>query len=123
MVCVVVPPRPVTVMVWVPVRALRLTRIVIVEVPAPGAAIEAGLKLMETPSPSPEAESRIELLKPPLTAVVMVEVPVPEPLREMLTEAGEALMVKFGFPPELVTVSETVVVSTVLPEVPVTVIV
>lgn len=51
--------------------------------------------------------------------VVMVE--VPELLLATLIDVGEALMVKLGVVP--VTVRETVVVSVVLPEVPLTVIV
>ena len=54
--------------------------------------------------------------KPPVTVLVMVT--VPELLRAMLMVEGDALRVKPEFTP--VTVSETVVVSTVLPEVPVT---
>jgi hypothetical protein len=57
-------------------------------------------------------------LKPPETVVVIVA--VPDPPRTTLIDVGDALMVKLGFVP--VTVNETVVVSTVLPEVPVTVI-
>ena len=49
----------------------------------------------------------------------MVIVAVPELLLATLIVVGDALMVKFGFVP--VTVRETVVVSMVLPEVPVTV--
>ena len=46
-----------------------------VEVPAPGAGIVCGLKLTATPMGMPEAERLMELLKPPLTVVVIVEVP------------------------------------------------
>ena len=86
-----------------------------VELPAP--VIEDGLKETEFWLPSPEADSAIEELKPPVTAEVIVT--VPELLLAMLTVAGDALMEK----PEVVpvTVRLTVVVSTVLPDVPVTV--
>ena len=51
------------------------TVMVIVELPAPGAGIVLGLKLTVVPVGMPEAERLIELLKPPLTVVVIVEVP------------------------------------------------
>ena len=51
------------------------TMMVMVEVPAPGAAIGLGAKLTVVPVGAPEAESMIALLKPPLTVVVIVEVP------------------------------------------------
>jgi hypothetical protein len=100
------------VIVRVPVVALLLAVIFIVEVPAP--VMEVGVKLMVVPLPCPEAESAIAPLKPPVTADVMVT--EPEVLRVTLIDVGEALM---EYPAVgLVTVSETVVVSTVLPEVP-----
>lgn len=46
-----------------------------VEVPAPGAGIEDGLKLAETPAGMPLAENEIAALNPPLTEVVAVAVP------------------------------------------------
>ena len=55
--------------------------------------------------------------KPPATLLVMVT--FPELLRAMVMEVGLALIEKLGVAP--VTVSETEVVSTALPEVPVTV--
>jgi hypothetical protein len=48
---------------------------VIVELPPPGAAMVLGLKLTVVPLGAPEAVRLIALLKPPLTVVVMVEVP------------------------------------------------
>jgi hypothetical protein len=48
---------------------------VIVELPAPGAAIVPGLKLTVVPVGAPEADRVIALLKPPLTPVVIVEIP------------------------------------------------
>lgn len=108
---------PVTVMVWLPRIAREPTVTVMVELPEPGAAMELGLKLTVRPLPPPEDDKLIAELKLPETAVVIVEVP-DLPLA-MLKDAGDALIVKLGAAP--VTVSTTVVVSTVLPEVPVTV--
>jgi hypothetical protein len=48
---------------------------VIVELPEPGAAMVLGLKLTVVPLGAPEDERLIALLNPPLTLVVMVEVP------------------------------------------------
>jgi hypothetical protein len=112
-------PLPVMVIVRLPVLARLATRTVMVEVPEPGAAIELGLKLTVTLLPSPEADSAIAESNPPEIVVVIVE--VPELPRATVMEVGEALIVKLGVVP--VTVSDTVVVSTVLPEVPVTVMV
>lgn len=112
-VCVVLPLWPVMVMVRVPVAALRLVVIFIVELPAP--VMELGLNVMVTPLPSPEADKEMAESNPPVTAVVMVT--LAELLRFRLTEVGEALTEKPA--EEEVTVSDTVVVSVVLPEVPV----
>jgi len=112
-VCVVLPLLPVMVMVRVPVAALRLVVIFIVDVPAP--VRELGLNVMVTPLPSPEADKEMEESKPPVTAVVMVT--FAELSRLRLTEVGEAL--KENPAEDEVTVRETVVVSVVLPEVPV----
>lgn len=65
-----------------------------VEVPEPGAAMEAGLKVTVTPVGWPDAVSAMAELKPPETAVVMVEEPLPPWTTE--TELGEAEMVKLG---------------------------
>ena len=59
-------------------------------------------------------------MKPPEIVVVIVD--LPEVPLVILSDVGDALMVKFCLAP-LVTVSETVVVSVVLPDVPLTVIV
>ena len=48
-VCVVPPLVPVMVIVYVPVKVVEATAIVIVEVPEPGAAIDVGLKVTVTP--------------------------------------------------------------------------
>ena len=98
-----------------PVVALRPTVIFTVEEPAP--VMEVGLKVTVWALPWPDAESVIAESKPPVTALVMVT--VPELLRAMVMEVGLALIEKLGVAP--VTVSETEVVSTALPEVPVTV--
>lgn len=49
------------------------TLIVIVEVPAP--VIEVGLKVTVTPVGWPLADREMDPLKPPVTELVMVEVP------------------------------------------------
>ena len=46
-----------------------------VEMPAPGAAIVAGLKLTVVPVGTPEAESATEALKPTLMVVVRLKLP------------------------------------------------
>lgn len=115
-VCVTPPPVPVMVMVWLPILEFRPTLTVMVDVPEPGAAMELGVKVTLCALPCPEADKLIAELKPPETAVVMVD--VPELLLATLIDVGDALMVKFGVVP--VTVRDTVVLSTVLPEVPVT---
>jgi hypothetical protein len=91
---------------------------VIVDVPEPGALMDVGLKLTVTPVGWPLADKLIVLLKPPETAVVIVDVPLLPCATE--TEVGEAEIVKAGTG-TVVTVSETVVVSVMEPEAPVTV--
>jgi len=49
-VCVRLPPVPVTVMEYVPATVVEATVMVMVEVPAPGAAMEAGPKATVTPA-------------------------------------------------------------------------
>lgn len=75
-----------------------------VEVPEPGAAIEVGLKVAVTPVGAPLAVNAIAELKPPETAVVIVELPLLPCTTE--TEVGEAPIVKAGTGAE-VTTSET----------------
>ena len=94
------------------------TAIVMVDEPEPGAAIGLGLKLTVVPVGAPLADRLMALLKPPLTVVVMVEVPWAP--CATLAEAGAALMVKSA---GAVTVSVTLVVCWVRPPLPVTVIV
>ena len=109
---------PVMVIVWLPVdvEAVLLTVTFMVEVPAP--VIDAGVNDTVTPLFCPEAVRAIAELKPPVTVVVIVELP-DEPLL-MVREVGDALIEKPAA--TAVTVSVTVAVAVVLPEVPVTVI-
>ena len=90
-----------------------------VDVPEPGAAMDVGLKLAVTPVGAPDAVSAIAELKPPDTAVLMVEAPLLPCATE--TEVGEAASVKAGLA-AAVTVSEIVADSERPPPVPVTVI-
>src|SRR5208282_2323331 len=73
--CWMPPPLPVTVRGYVPTGVLAPTVIVMVELPEPGAGIGSGLKLTVVPDGIPDAERVIALLKPPLMAVVIVDVP------------------------------------------------
>lgn len=107
-----------TVMVWVPVDAFLEVATVIFEVPEP--VMEVGLKVTVSPLPCPVAERLIEELRVPVTEVVIVE--LPELPLVIDKEEGEAETVKDPVVAE-VTVRETVVVSTVLPLVPLTVMV
>lgn len=63
------------VIVEVPLVAVLPTVNVSVELPLPGAAIDAGLKLAVTPVGKPEAERATAELKPPLTVVEIVVLP------------------------------------------------
>ena len=90
-----------------------------VDVPEPGAAMDVELKLAVTPVGAPDAVRAIAELKPPDTAVVMVETPLLPCTTEM--EVGEAVSVKAGLA-AAVTVSEIVADSVRPPPVPVTVI-
>lgn len=91
-VCVIPPPVAVTVTLDVPVVAVPLAVKVKVELPLPGAAIEAELKLAVTPVGSPETDSATAELNPPLTFVVIVELPDVPCARDRLE--GEATTVK-----------------------------
>src|SRR5271157_944206 len=67
---------------------------VIVELPDPGTGIGLGLKLTVVPEGIPDADRLIALSNPPLTSVVIVEVPwFP---CAMLSEAGDAETVKLS---------------------------
>ncbi len=105
-------------MEYVPVLVVLAAVKVYLDVPEPGAAIEAGLNFPVNPVGRPVAESAIAELNPPETAVVTVTYPLEPRLRD--PELGETEMVKADVT-GAVTVSETVVVSTVPLEVPVTV--
>jgi hypothetical protein len=78
----------------VPVVAVLLAVNVSVELPAPGAAMEAGLKLALTPAGNPETDKETAELKPPLTVVEIVVVPELPWVTDKL--AGEAPTVKSG---------------------------
>ena len=118
-VCVIPPPVAVTVMGYVPAAVVEATASVSAEVPEPGAAMDAGLKVAVTPAGCPLAVKATAELKPPETVVVMVE----EPLLPAATEtiAGEAASVNAGTG-VAVTVSETEAVWVMLSPLPVTVI-
>ena len=73
--CCAPPPLPVTVMGYVPTGVLAPTVMVIVDVPDPGAGMGLGLKPTVVPVGAPLADRLMALLNPPLTVVVMVEVP------------------------------------------------
>lgn len=109
----VLPLVPLMVMVWLPVEALLEAVMVMVELPAP--VIDVGLKVMVSPLPWPDAERLIAELNPPVTDVVTVT--LPDEFLVTLSDVGEAEMPKPAVAE--VTVSETVVVSVVLPLVPV----
>jgi len=88
----VLPEVPVTVMLYVPVTVDEATAIVMVEVPAP--VIEVGLKLTVTPVGWPVADKVTAESKPPVTTLLMVELPELPCATE--TEAGEPERLKPG---------------------------
>jgi hypothetical protein len=90
--CWIPPPLPVTVMGYVPTAVLAPTVMVMVEVPAPGAAMLLGLKLTVVPVGVPEADRLIAPLNPPLMVVVMVDVPALP--CNTLSDVGAAAMLK-----------------------------
>jgi len=96
------------------------TVIVFVDFPVPGAGIDEGLKVTLTPDGAPVADNAMGELKPPEAVVVIVT--LLERPRFTVSEVGEALMVKSGLAPAVVTVKDTVVVSLRPPPVPSTVI-
>ncbi len=92
-VLVVLPEVPLTVMLYVPAATDAATVNVIVEVPAP--VIEVGLKPTITPVGCPVALKEMPELNPPMTELVMVD--VPELPCVTVTEDGEADKPKLGF--------------------------
>jgi len=91
-VSVVLPEVPITAMLYVPVTVVGATVMVMVEVPAP--VIAVGVKPMVTPVGWPLVDNEMEELKPPVTVLVIVEVPDLPCTTE--TEAGEAESLKPG---------------------------
>jgi len=87
------------------------------ELPAPGAAIDDGLKLTVTPCGRLVAERETAALNPPAIVVVTVVVLLLPLVTE--TEVGDTATAKLG---GTVTVSVTLVVWVMAPPVPVTVI-
>jgi hypothetical protein len=67
---------------------------VIVELPAPGAAIGLGLNPNVVPIGTPEADKLMALLNPPLIVVLIVDVPWLPCIT--LTADGLAVIAKFG---------------------------
>lgn len=119
MVCVIPPPVAVIVIVCVPSVALRPTVTFIVDVPDPGAAIDAGENVTEFELPSPLADNVIAESKLPDATVVMVA--VPDELLATVIAVGDAETVNDAATVD-VTVRFTVVVSVSPPPVPVIVI-
>ena len=112
------PDVPVIVIVAAPVAAVLEAVRVSVEVALPFAGGVTGFveNAAVTPLGKPEALSVVAELNPPVLVMVIVLVPVLPCV--IVTDAGEALTVKFGAVVEL-TVSDTDVVAVRLPEVPV----
>ncbi len=74
--------------------AVEAATIVMLEVPDPGAPMDGGLKRTVTPVGWPDADKAIALLRPPETAVVIVDAPLPPCTTER--EVGKADIVKSG---------------------------
>ena len=102
-----------------PIAVVEATLMVIVELPEPGDAMDAGTKPTVTPVGWPVADKATAELNPPEMATVTVD----EPLLPSATdsEAGDAEMVKLGVTAGF-TVSVTVVLCISPPPEPVTVI-
>ena len=103
----------------VPLVAVPLAENVSVELPLPGAATEAGLKLAVTPEGKPDADNEIAALKPPLTAVEMVALPELPWVTDKLV--GEALRLKSAVVPGLKMMSSTGWISIPFGATPVTI--
>ena len=102
-----VPPVAVTVTFAVPVVAVVVAENVSVELPLPGAAMDAGANAAVTPAGNPDADSETAELKPPVTVVEIVLVPELPCVTDTLV--GDALTVKSGVAAAF-TVREIVVV-------------
>ena len=88
--CVMPPPVPVMVILWVPAGAFPGTATVTVEVPEPGAGMGLGLKVAYL-----KVDDKVMAAsKPPETVVVTVD--VPEAPGATVIEEGDTLIVKFG---------------------------
>jgi hypothetical protein len=110
------PEVPWIVIVYVPVVAELLAVSVSVLV----LVVDVGLNAAVTPEPIPVAVKATLPVKPPASCTVIVVDPLAD--RSTVKLVGEAVSVKLPVT-GAVTVSDTEVVSTVLPEVPVTVMV
>lgn len=96
---------------------LAPTDMLIADEPEPGAAMVLGLKVTLVPDGTPEAVNATELLKPPATEVVIVEVPwFP---CATISDDGAVETVKLGCP-DAVTVIFTTAVSVSPPPRPAT---
>ena len=84
----------VTVIVEVPTSAVLSAENVRVELPPPGAAIEAVLKAAVTPPGNPETDNETAELNPPVTEVEIVALLEPPWVTSKL--AGDALTAKSG---------------------------
>lgn len=101
------PPFALTVTFVVPVVAVLMAEKVRVELPLPGAAIEAGLKLAVTPEGRPAPDKETVELNPPLTVIETVVLPELPWVTDRL--AGETLIAKSAVAVAL-TVRATIVV-------------
>lgn len=81
---------------YVPVATLEATAMLMVELPAPGTAIDVGLNVTVTPLGCPLADKLIAELNPPATLVLIVELPFPPCTTD--TDPGEAERLKLGVP-------------------------
>src|SRR5260221_2104601 len=107
--CDLPPPVPVTVMGYVPAGVEADVVIVRPDVPEPGAAIDAGLNAALAPVGRPVVVNATEELKPPETAVVIVDTPAPPWATE--TAMGLDEIVKSGLVPGLKMMSRTAWIS------------
>ena len=102
-----------------PIAVVEATVMVIVELPEPGDAMDAGTKPTVTPVGCPVADNATAELNPPEMATVTVDVPLLPSATD--SEAGDAETVKLGTAAG-VTVKVTVVECISPPPEPVTVI-